>query len=218
MESHSKGLFITFEGGEGAGKTTQIQFVKDLCLSKGYEVLLTREPGGCQSAEDIRALLVDGGIDRWDPLTELLLHFAARREHYGKVIVPALLRGAIVLSDRFADSTMAYQGYAMGLGREKVLELYQFVLGDFAPDATLVFDLDPEVGLQRAKSRDGGEDRYERMGLAFHQKIRDAFIDIASRDQSRCHMIDANQSIEKVREQIEKSLMRLFQSYQEGKN
>lgn len=218
MTAHSKGLFITFEGGEGAGKTTQIQFVKDLWLSKGYEVMLTREPGGCKSAEEIRALMIHGDTDRWDSLTELLLYFAARREHYVKVIEPAMKRGVIVLCDRFADSTMAYQGYAMGLGRKKVLDLYRFALGDFEPNATLIFDLDPVIGLKRAQTRGEGGDRYERMGLAFHQKIRDAFLDIAQRNKDRCYVIDANQSIESIRGQVEQSLARLFKSYQEGKS
>ncbi len=218
MTTDSKGLFITFEGGEGAGKTTQIQFVKDLCLAKGYEVLLTREPGGCKSAEEIRSLLIHGDTDRWDSLTELLLHFASRREHYVKVIEPAMQRGVIVLCDRFADSTMAYQGYAMGLGREKVLELYRFVLGDFEPNASLIFDLDPVLGLKRAQIRGEGGDRYERMGLVFHQKIREAFLDIAQKNKERCHVIDANQSIEDVRGQVERSLARLLESYQGGKS
>lgn len=218
MTTDSKGLFITFEGGEGAGKTTQIQFVKDLCLSMGHEVLLTREPGGCKSAEEIRSLLIHGDTDRWDPLTELLLHFASRREHFVKVIEPAMQRGVIVLCDRFADSTMAYQGYAMGLGRERVLELYRFVLGKFEPNASLIFDLDPVLGLKRAQIRGEGGDRYERMGIVFHQKIREAFLDIAQRNKNRCHVIDANQSIEDVRGQVEKVLVQLFASYQGGTN
>jgi len=191
------GKFITFEGGEGAGKSTQCALLAKRLESDGAEVVVTREPGGTESAEAIRALLVDGAVDRWDAVSESLLHSAARRAHLVDLVWPALDRGAWVISDRFADSTMAYQGYAMSLGRAAVETLNQIVFDDFAPDLTIVLDLPVDQGLARAADR-GGADRYERMGRAFHQKLRDAFLDIAKREPDRCAVIDGTSDIEAV--------------------
>lgn len=193
------GKFITFEGGEGSGKSTQIQLLKDHLQSKGYDVIVTREPGGTPDAEEIRHLLVNGDPAKWDAMTELLLMFAARRDHLVKKIWPAVKKGVWVLSDRFADSSMAYQGYAHGLGQEKVQALYDLVIGQYKPDLTLILDIDPKEGLLRAGARamEGAqEDRFEQLGLSFHQKIREAFLTIAAADQSRCKILQANQSIE----------------------
>ncbi|WP_341912384.1 dTMP kinase [Ferrovibrio terrae] len=195
-----RGRFITLEGGEGAGKSTQVKRLAATLSAHGIEAVLTREPGGTPGAEDIRALLVTGDPDRWDAMTETLLHYAARRAHVEKTVKPALARGAWVISDRFADSTMAYQGYAGAVGREAIADLHKLVLGDFQPDLTLVLDLPVEAGLARAKARmqggirqtlDVAEDRYERMGLAFHETLRKAFHDIAAREPQRCRLIDA---------------------------
>jgi dTMP kinase len=192
----AKGRFVTFEGGEGAGKSTQVLRLRDRLQAQGLEVIVTREPGGTPGAEAIRALLVKGDTGRWEPMTETLLHFAARAEHLNKVILPAIYEGKWVISDRFADSTMAYQGYAQGLGPEKVAALYDIVVGKFQPDLTLVLDIPVEAGLARAGKRDGEialgslEDRYERMGLAFHTRLRDAFLDIAAQAPERCVVID----------------------------
>jgi dTMP kinase len=196
------GHFITLEGGEGAGKSTQVRRLAAALSARGIEVVQTREPGGTPGAEDIRSLLVTGDPARWDAMTETLLHYAARRAHVEKTVKPALMRGAWVISDRFADSTMAYQGYAGSVGREAVAALHRLVLGDFTPDLTLVLDLPVETGLARAKARMSGssqaEDRYERMGLAFHESLRAAFHDIAAREPERCRLVDAGGNPDQV--------------------
>ncbi len=188
----ARGKFITLEGGEGAGKSTQISLLAEALRESGLKIHTTREPGGSPGAEEIRKLLVIGEAGRWDAMSEALLHFAARRDHVQKTILPKLDAGIWVLSDRFADSTMAYQGYAQGLGRPAVETLYKLTLGDFAPDLTLILDLPVELGLARAASRRDGEDRYERLGAAFHQKLRDAFHDLAKRAPERCVLVDAS--------------------------
>ncbi len=197
-----RGHFITLEGGEGAGKSTQVKRLTAALSARGIEVVQTREPGGTPGAEDIRALLVTGDPARWDAMTETLLHYAARRAHVEKTVKPALARGAWVISDRFADSTMAYQGYAGSVGREAVAALHKLVLGDFAPDLTLVLDLPVETGLARAKARMTGavqaEDRYERMGLVFHESLRAAFHEIAKREPERCRLVDASGNPDQV--------------------
>ena len=186
----SRGRFITLEGGEGAGKSTQARRLAMLIGGRGREVVVTREPGGSPGAEAIRALLVDGATDRWDPVTETILHFAARRDHLRLTIRPALERGAWVVSDRFADSTRAYQGIVQGAGLDVVEQLYALAVGDLVPDLTLVLDLPVEEGLRRAASR-GGENRYERMGTDFHLRLRTAFLEIAAAAPERCLVIDA---------------------------
>jgi dTMP kinase len=186
-----QGRFITVEGGEGTGKTTQCARLAARLESHGREVVHTREPGGTPAAEMLRGLLVEGEAGRWDAMAEALLHFAARRSHLEGRILPALERGAWVVCDRFADSTMAYQGYAMGLGREAVETLYRLVVGDCAPDLTIVLDLSVEAGLERARARGEGADRYERMDHGFHERLRLAFRDIARREPQRCVLVEA---------------------------
>lgn len=187
----NKGRFITLEGGEGTGKSTQQERLVRSLQAYGFKVLATREPGGSPGAEEIRRLLVEGTPDRWDAVTEALLHFAARRDHLQKTILPALDQGLWVVSDRFADSTLAYQGYGHGLDRKIFRELYAMVLGTFVPDLTVILDAPADIGLGRAKKRGGGEDRYEAMTLAFHQRLRQGFLDIAGREPDRCHVVDA---------------------------
>lgn len=194
----ARGRFITFEGGEGAGKSTQLRLLAEALAEAHAEVVPTREPGGAEGAEEIRKLLVTGEPGRWDAAAEALLHFAARRDHLVRTVWPALERGAWVLSDRFADSTMAYQGYAQGLGREAVATLYRLVVGDFAPDLTIVLDVPAERGLARAGTRGHDETRYERMGDAFHARLREAFLDIARREPARCVVVDGSGAIETV--------------------
>jgi dTMP kinase len=195
--------FITLEGGEGAGKTTHLQRLGEALRSTGETVVLTREPGGSPGAEQIRALLVGGAVDRWEPMTEALLHYAARRDHVDRTIQPALESGSWVICDRFADSTMAYQGYAQGVPRDQIEALHRVVLGDFSPALTIVLDLPVEEGLIRARARGGaGEDRYERMGHGFHEKLRAGFLDIAVREPVRCAIIDASRSIDMVAAEI----------------
>lgn len=202
MTMGSKGRFITFEGGEGTGKTTQIKGLCTRLEARGHEVVQTREPGGSPEAETIRDLLVTGDTGRWRPATEALLHFAARNEHLERVIRPALERGRFVLCDRFTDSTMAYQGIVQGLGQGVVSALDTLIVRDTKPDLTLVLDLDSQTGLERANGRTGDEDRYERMGPDFHQRLRSAFLKIASDNSNRCVLIDASGTKEEVGEAI----------------
>lgn len=193
-----KGRFITFEGGEGAGKSTQLKRLAASLRKRGIDVVTTREPGGSPGAEQIRGLLVSGDPDRWDGTTEALLHFAARRDHMRSTVWPALEAGKWVLCDRFADSTLAYQGYGHGLPHEAIRDLYRVTLGDFAPDLTLILDLPVEAGLKRAAARGGAEDRYEKMDRAFHQRLRDGFLTIATQEPRRCAVVPADQSEDRV--------------------
>ncbi|MDX9860789.1 MAG: dTMP kinase [Rhodospirillales bacterium] len=197
----TRGVFITLEGGEGSGKSTQARLLAHTLETQGIAVTATREPGGAPGAEQIRALLVNGETGRWDALSEALLHYAARREHLRHTILPALAGGRWVICDRFADSTMAYQGYGHGLGREVIAALHAAVVGDLAPDLTLILDLPVVDGLGRAASR-GGEDRYERMDRTFHERLREGFLDIARRDPGRCAVIDATGTVEQVQAAI----------------
>ncbi len=194
--------FITFEGGEGAGKSTQIGLMAEALAAAGIPVRTTREPGGTPGAEQIRELLVTGAADRWDAMTEALLHFAARREHLCGVVRPSLEAGQWVLSDRFADSTMAYQGYGHGLGRPAIERLYALAVGDFAPDLTLILDLPVALGLERALARRDGEDRYEALGAEFHERLRQGFREIAEREPGRCVLIDARGGVASVQAAI----------------
>lgn len=187
----SRARLITLEGGEGAGKSTQAELLAAALEGAGLDVVLTREPGGAPGAEEIRKLLVDGEPGRWDGITEALLHFAARREHLVRTVFPALDRGAWVVSDRFADSTMAYQGYGHGLDRALIDRMYAEVVGDFQPGLTIILDLPAEEGLARAGERATGGTRYERMGLDFHRRLRDGFLEIARGDAARCAVVDA---------------------------
>lgn len=193
-----RGRFITLEGGEGAGKSTQQRRLVAALQTQGLEVIATREPGGSPGAEEIRALLVKGHSLRWDGLSEALLHFAARRDHLRSLIWPALERGAWVVSDRFADSTLAYQGFGHGLDPQVYDDLYRMVCGDFKPDLTLILDLPTAEGLTRAGKRGGEEDRYETMGQEFHERLRNGFLKIAESEPERCRIIDASQDEETV--------------------
>lgn len=194
----ARGHFITLEGGEGAGKSTQIARLKDALHAKCIDVRVTREPGGTPGGDQIRELLVNGATNRWEPLTEALLNYAARHEHLQKVITPALNAGTWVLCDRFSDSTMAYQGYGHGMDREVIRRLHRLIVGDVTPDLTLIFDMPVELGLERAHARGEGEDRYERMGVDFHQRLRDGFLDIAKKDPARCKVVDAAADMDTV--------------------
>jgi dTMP kinase len=193
--------FITFEGGEGAGKSTQIAALAAHLREQDIELVTTREPGGSPDADTLRELLVTGEPGRWSPAGEALLNYAARESHLNHTIRPALSAGRSVLCDRFADSTRAYQGIAGGLGLDLVEQLDRAIVGDTQPDITLIFDLDPEIGLDRARMR-GGEDRFERKGLEFHLKLREAFRHIAQQYSNRCHLIDASASVDDVSGQI----------------
>ena len=202
MKKPRPGKFITLEGGEGGGKSTQIARLKQALEGADVTVITTREPGGTPSGERIRALLVEGEPGSLSPTAEALLHFAQRAEHLERVIKPALARGAWVISDRFADSTMAYQGYGHRLGRKPIEALYKLVCGAFRPDLTVILDVPVEIGLERAASRRGTETRYERMDTSFHERLRKGFRDIARRDKKRCALIDASQGIDSVTAEI----------------
>jgi dTMP kinase len=186
----ARGVFITIEGGEGAGKSTQLARLAEALRRSGREVVATREPGGTEDAEAIRALLVGGAPGRWDPVAETLLHYAARAQHVARLIRPALERGTAVLSDRFADSTMAYQGFGQGVARETIRAVHAASLGRFAPDLTLILDLPVEVGLARASGR-RATNRYEQFDAAFHARVREGFLTIAREEPGRCAVIDA---------------------------
>ena len=209
--SKSRGVFITFEGGEGAGKSTQ---VGRLARTLGaHTVTTTREPGGSVRAEEIRAALLAGVAKPYGPFAEALLFSAARIDHLDRLIRPALASGEIVLCDRFMDSTRAYQGAAGGLDAAAVTALERVVVGPTRPDLTLVFDLDPEIGLARARARaagqgggQGGPDRFEAEALAFHARLRDAFRAIAEAEPARCVLIDAARDPDAVAEAVRQAV------------
>jgi dTMP kinase len=204
------GRFITLEGGEGAGKSTQVKRLAAALGQKGITVLTTREPGGSPGAEEIRGLLVNGAPGRWDALTETLLVYAARADHVKCTIGPALLAGQWVVCDRFTDSTYAYQGAGRGLARETIRRIDSVVLDDFTPDFTLILDLDVETGLARAGKRGAAESRFENFGRDFHERLRQGFLDIARRNPDRCLVIDAAQDEDTVAAAIWAAVMRRF--------
>jgi dTMP kinase len=191
-----RGRFITLEGGEGAGKTTLSHRLAAALAEAGLPVLRTREPGGAPGAEALRGLLLSGGI-AWDPVAEAMLMFAARREHLVKTIAPALQAGIWVVCDRFTDSTTAYQGFGHGLEPRISEGLAALALDGVVPDATLVLDLPPEAGMARALSR-GLPDRFERMGSAFHARVREGFLAVARNNPERCAVLDAGQGSDEV--------------------
>ncbi len=211
MPDPEPGHFVSFEGGDGAGKTTQLKLLSDGLQSTGISVHETREPGGSSGAEEIRSLLVEGEPNRWDAISEALLHFAARRDHIEKTIKPALARGDWVLCDRFADSTMAYQGYGHGLGRETIEAIQKLAISDFKPDLTLVLDVPVDGGLARAAGRSSGKSRYERMELDFHERVREGFLEVARREPQRCVVIDAQAGIADVQEALRRAIANRFQ-------
>jgi dTMP kinase len=184
------GKFITFEGGEGAGKSTLARAIAARLEEAGVDSILTREPGGSAGADEVRELIVRGGTERWKPLSEALLFAAARTDHVARVIRPALDAGRWVLCDRFTDSTRAYQGAGRGL-RADTLDALDRLVDAPKPDLTFVLDLDPADGLMRSRGAHAGEDRYERMEADFHARVRAAFLDIARNAPERCVVIDA---------------------------
>ena len=207
--SGRNGVFISFEGGDGAGKSTQIAKLAEALRAAGRYVVVTREPGGSEGAEAIRKLLVEGAADRWSPIAEALLMYAARADHLQRALLPALESGAVVISDRFADSTMAYQGLAGDLGEDAVKQLHALVVGDRDPDLTLVLDIPPQEGLARAGARaaDGNakgakEARFEEKGSTYQHRVREAFLKIAADNPSRCAVIDASGEPAEVAERV----------------
>ena len=201
MTDVTRGRFITFEGGEGVGKSTQVRQLADRLTGNG-EIVLTREPGGSAGAESIRDLLVNGPVERWSPISETLLMYAARRDHIERVIVPALERGAWVVCDRFYDSSRAYQGAAGGAPQSLLRALEADVVGPVTPDLTLILDLPAGAGLARAADRGEGEGRFEAKGHEFHERLRAAFLEIAKAEPQRCVVIAAVGEVEAVSERV----------------
>lgn len=205
------GKFITLEGGEGAGKTTQAIYIKEFLQSQGKRVLLTREPGGSPGAELIRGLLVDRAAYSWDALTEYLLFTAARRDHILKTIKPALEDGTWVVCDRFYDSSIVYQGYAKQVLPGIISTIYNIISEGITPHLTLILDIAPEVGLMRAHKRSTLEDRFEQMSLEFHQEIRKGFLEIAKSSVERCIVVNAEMEESQIGDTIVKVIQsRLF--------
>ena len=200
----SPGFFITFEGGEGSGKTTQIQRLAESLVPviPAGSLVVTREPGGVPAAESIRDLLVNGDTEKWQPLTEAFLMSAARHEHVEQIIRPALMQNKLVISDRFTDSTIIYQGVVGGVGSQHIDAMNKISCGDIAPDLTIILDMDSQTGLARAGSRGVGEDRFEAKGPAFHEKVRAGFIDLAHADTERCVIIDASRSADAIADDV----------------
>ncbi|MFA4994727.1 MAG: dTMP kinase [Bdellovibrionales bacterium] len=205
-----RGKFITFEGGEGSGKSTQVKLLAESLRKQGIDVVQTREVGGSPSAEAIRELWLTPKDGHWDTLTELLLISAARREHLVKTVFPALERGAWVVSDRFADSTRAYQGIGLGLGLDVVEDVYRLVAPNFQPDLTLLLDLPVEAGLARMRKRGGQDDRYQQKNFDFHVELREAYLSLAHEHTVRFRIIDALQDEAGVAASIERAVRERF--------
>ena len=210
-----RGLFITFEGGEGSGKTTQIQRLK-VWIEKNYEefsLCLTREPGGTEDAESIRRLLLHGLVQKWQSATEAMLVSASRHEHFVHVIQPALLNGDIVICDRFVDSTHVYQGFVGGVSGDVLDGLDKLSCNRLLPDLTLLLDVDSNVGLARTIERDGSESRFEAKGEAFHQKVRQGFLARASKEPNRIVIIDAARPPDDVARDVISAVKQLLAAY-----
>lgn len=208
-----RGYFVTFEGGEGGGKTTQSSLLMATLKEKGIPALHTREPGGTPGAEAIRTLLVEGSKDKWDAGTELLLHLAARRDHIKNIILPSLAKGMWVISDRFNDSTIAYQGYGHQLGEKYISLLSSLAIGLIEPHVTFLLDITTEQGLSRAMQRRAHETRYEQMDIAFHERVRQGFLTIAKRAPHRFTVLDATRPVAQVHASIMERITPHFLRY-----
>ena len=207
-----KGLFITVEGVEGAGKSTNIEVIEEFLSERNVDYILTREPGGTLLAEEIRELLLRRHEEEMDAIAELLLIFAARAQHLNTKIKRSLAEGMWVLCDRFTDATYAYQGAGRGLDVESINQLERFVQDNLRPDLTVIFDLDPSIGLERARQR-GQLDRIESQKLEFFQRVREGYQNIAARESGRCLLIDASQTRETVRQSLRAALEDRMQAF-----
>ena len=199
-------LFITFEGGDGSGKSTQVDRLYNYLIDLEIDTVKTREPGGTPSAEILRDLLTKGDTKKWTPISEALLMWASRYEHLANFINPALNSGKTVICDRFYDSTYAYQGIAHGLGLNNMIELKKLIIGDIEPTITFILDINPEIGLKRTSNRGDNENRFESYDLDFHIKIRKAFLKIADRDKKRCKVINAELSEKEISDIIKNEI------------
>jgi dTMP kinase len=193
--------FVTVEGGEGTGKSTLAAFIAEILKEHSFKVIVTREPGGSEGADQIRQLLVTGEEDRWDALSETLLLQAARRDHIVRTIAPALESGITVICDRFSDSTVAYQGHGHGIDLAFIKSINNLVTNGLQPDLTLILDAPAELGITRALNRLGSETRYELLHFDFHDRARKGFLKIAEEDPSRCHVLNATQPLEKIKKE-----------------
>ena len=196
-----KGFFITFEGIDGSGKSTQIQKLAKFLEDDGFDIIMTREPGGSVGGEEIRNLLLQGEVDRWSAETEILLFTAARRDHLERIILPALQDGKIVICDRFTDSTRMYQGMRGPKLRDLVDNLTEEVI-NCDPDLTIIIDIDPEISLRRAKSRETAEERFEDFGVDLQKKMRKGFIDLSKEFNSRIKVVNGQQSVDDLAKEI----------------
>ncbi len=200
------GQFISFEGGEGSGKSTQLKMLTLAFEKSGLPFISTREPGGSKGAEKIRSLLVSGEVDSWDSLTETLLFNAARCDHISRVVKPAISEGKTIICDRFLDSTIVYQGIGKGLGTDYIKNLHHMIFGNFMPNLTIILDINPEDGLKRAGGRNHDENRFEKLDIEFHKLIRAGFLNIAKQEPERCVVLDATQEVETIHRQIIKTI------------
>ena len=197
----NKGYFISFEGIDGSGKSTQIQKLAEFLKGRDFDIVITREPGGSKGGEEIRNLLLQGNVDRWSAETEILLFTAARRDHLERIILPALKEGKIVICDRFTDSTRMYQGMRGANLRNLVDTLNEKVI-NFDPDLTIIIDINPEISLKRAKSRKTVEERFEDFGVDLQMKMRKGFIELAKEFGDRIEVVDGQQSVDKLAQDI----------------
>lgn len=205
-----RGYFITFEGPDGAGKSTQIQLLNDYLKAEGWDTVLTREPGGTPIGEKIRSIILDVENREMNPIAEMLLYAAARAQHVSQLIKPALAKGKIVLCDRFVDSSIAYQGFGRELGVDMVEGVNHFALQGIVPDLTILFAIDPEKGLERGRTRHRGMDRLEKEQMDFHKKVYEGFISLSHKYPQRIRIIDANLEIEKIHESVVSEIQRLL--------
>ena len=202
--------FITFEGGEGSGKSSQINILKSKLTDKGIDVVCTREPGGTPSAEILRELVTTGDVNKWEPMTEALLMFASRYEHTKNLIIPSLENGKWVLCDRFYHSTYAYQGLGHGLGLEAMEALKKISIGEIEPDLVFFLDIDPMEGIKRTMGRHTNEDRFEKMDISFHTKLRNAFLGFSKTYSENSVVINASQEINKISDVIFEEIEKRF--------
>ena len=202
--------FITFEGGEGSGKSSQINLLKSKLIDKGIDVVCTREPGGTPSAEILRELVTTGEVNKWEPMTEALIMFASRYEHTKNLIIPSLENGKWVLCDRFYHSTYAYQGLGHGLGLESMEALKKISIGEIEPDLVFFLDIDPMEGIKRTMGRQTNEDRFEKMDISFHNKLRNAFLSFSKTYSDNSVVINASQEINKISDIIFEEIEKRF--------
>ena len=208
----AKGKFITIEGGEGTGKTTQIKLLEIFLKKKKIKFITTREPGGSKGAEKIRKLILKSNQNDWSPMTEALLHISARSDHLEKKIKPNLKKGIWVICDRFRDSTMAYQGYGNGLKLDVLEMLQESIFDKLNADLTIILDTLPNISLSRARKRKNGNQKYENMGINFHKKVRKGFIEIEKKNKKRCKLLSANDDRREINKKIIKIIEKQFKA------